>query len=89
MLCRTVPYLYSRFHLRLNIACCVRETVYVHLPKFTATESKATPSRTIPWGSVKLHAKDLLYASSHAKHGSSNASEIDCSSANRVRLPDL
>ena len=42
----------------------------------TVTESKA--NRTIPWGSVKLHAKNVLYASSYAKHGSSNASEIDC-----------
>ena len=44
----------------------------------TVMESKATPSRRIPWGSVKLHAINLLYASSHAKHGSSNASEIAC-----------
>ena len=31
----------------------------------TATESKATPSRIIPRGPVKLHAKNLLYAKSY------------------------
>ena len=71
----------NRFHLRSNIACSVRETTTVHRQNSrlrTVRESKATPSRTIPRGSVKLHAKNLLYASSYAKHGSSNASEIDC-----------
>ena len=28
---------YSRFHLRSNIACCVREAANVHRPKLTAT----------------------------------------------------
>ena len=34
-------------------------------------------SRTIPWKSVKLTRHNFLYALSHAKYGSSNASEID------------
>ena len=43
----------------------------------TVTESKATPNRTILWGSVKLHTMNLPYALFHAKHGSSNATEIN------------
>ena len=63
----------------LRVAC-VRPRMYTDQCSRlrTATDSKSTPSRTIPWGSVKPHAKKFLYASSHAKHGSSNASEIDC-----------
>ena len=41
----------------LRVAC-VRQRVYIDQNSWlrTVMESKATPSRTIPWGSVKLHA---------------------------------
>ena len=58
---------------------CVRPCVYIdqNLQLRTTTEWTTTPSRTIPWKSVKLTCQNFLYALSHAKYGSSNASEID------------
>ena len=51
----------------LRVAC-VRPRMYTEQSSRlrTVTDSKATPSRTILWGSVKPHAKNFLYASSHA-----------------------
>ena len=44
----------------------------------TATESKATPSRTIVGVHENyIHAHYLLYGLLYAKHESSNANEID------------
>ena len=58
---------------------CVRSRMDIdqNLRLRTTTELTATPSRTIPWKSVKLTCQNFLYTLSHAKYGSSNASEID------------
>ena len=50
--------------ISLHVAC-VRPRMYINQNSWlgTATESKATSSSTILWGSMKLHAKNLRYAS--------------------------
>ena len=38
ILLRLARRTYSRFHLRSNVVCCVRETAYVHWPECKATD---------------------------------------------------
>ena len=49
----------------------------------TITELTATPSRTMPWKSVKLTRENVLYVLCDAKYGSLNSSEIDSSLGHR------